>query len=151
MYGASRQTYVTLAPWMALKWPECQLPSYPFLSSRMSVSNSVTISSEYRRASSDNQRAIIAERRRRIDRLSRMHAAREHTAHPTSNSFMLTKSIYMRMLAVQMTIIKAIKCTRARLIAADSASRSETPGCSDKKIRCCNPGNILRRLLQQFG
>jgi hypothetical protein len=33
-----------------------QLPLYPFLSSRMSVSNSVTVSSKYRTASSDNQR-----------------------------------------------------------------------------------------------
>jgi hypothetical protein len=32
-----------------------QLPLYPFLSSRMSVSNSVTVSSKYQTASSDNQ------------------------------------------------------------------------------------------------
>ena len=63
-----------------------------------------------------------------------MHAARKHTAHTMLNSFMLTKSIYMRMLAVQMTIIAAIKCTRSKLAAADSASRSEISGCSDKRF-----------------
>lgn len=58
---------------------------------------------------------------------------REHTAHTMLNSSMLTKSIYMRMLAVKMTIITALKCTRLKLAAADSASRSQISGCSDKR------------------
>lgn len=37
------------------------------------------------------------------------------------------------MLAVQMSITTAIKCTRLKLAAADSASRSEISGCSEKR------------------
>lgn len=42
------------------------------------------------------------------------------------------------MLAVQMTIITAIKCTRLKLAATDSASRSEISGCSDKRSAVAN-------------
>lgn len=57
---------------------------------------------------------------------------RAHSA-PSTNSFVLTKSIYMRILAVQMAITTAIKCTRLKLAAADSASRSEISECSEKR------------------
>ena len=67
---------------------------------------------------------------------------REHTAHTMLNSSMLTKSIYMRMLAVQMTIITAIKCTRSKLAAADSASRSEISGRSDKRSAVATLGTF---------